>query len=63
MDLHTNIHQHLWNSLVITPTTNVDAYLLCIYAGVDGIDSALKSHQHFVKRNKKTCSRKHDEKK
>jgi hypothetical protein len=33
--LHTYIHQHLWNLLVITPTTNVDAYLSSVYVGVD----------------------------
>jgi hypothetical protein len=45
MHLHTNIHQDLWNLLVITPTTNVDAYLLCVYAGVDGLDLPFKSRQ------------------
>jgi hypothetical protein len=47
MDLHTNIHQHLWNLSVITPTTNVEAYLSSFYAGIDGIDLVLKSRQHL----------------
>jgi hypothetical protein len=46
MDMHTNIHQHLWNLLVIIPTINVDTYLLCVYAEVDDIELTLKSHQH-----------------
>jgi hypothetical protein len=45
MDLHTNIHQHSWNSLVITPTTAVNVHLLCVYAGVDSLNLVLKSHQ------------------
>jgi hypothetical protein len=40
-----NIHQHLWNLLVITPTTNVDAYLSNVYAGIDGLGLVLKSRQ------------------
>jgi hypothetical protein len=35
IDLHINIYQHLWNLLVITPTTSVDACLSGVYAGVD----------------------------
>jgi hypothetical protein len=41
--LHTNIHQHLWKLLVICSITNINAYFLCVYVGVDGIDLALKT--------------------
>jgi hypothetical protein len=44
--LKSMVHQHLWNSLVITPTTNVDVHYLCVHAGVDGIYFAFKSRQH-----------------
>ena len=43
--LHTNIYQHSWKWLVINPYHYVDAYILCIYAGVDGLDLVLKSRQ------------------
>jgi hypothetical protein len=46
IDLHTNIYQQLWNLLVITPTTNVDACLSDVYAGIDGLNLVLKHHQH-----------------
>jgi hypothetical protein len=39
------IHQHLWNSLVITPTTTTDVDSLYDYARVDGIDFVLKGRQ------------------
>jgi hypothetical protein len=45
IDLHTNIHQHLWNLLVITPTTNVEACLSGVYAGIDGLSVVLKRRQ------------------
>jgi hypothetical protein len=40
------IHQHLWNWLVITPTTTVDVDSFCVHVGVDDIDFVLKSRQH-----------------
>ena len=43
--LQSTIHQHSWNSLVITPTTTVDVHSSCVYAGVDGIYFALKDRQ------------------
>jgi hypothetical protein len=45
IDLRTNIHQHLWNLLVITPTTNVEACLVGVYAGIDGLNVVLKRRQ------------------
>jgi hypothetical protein len=42
-----NVHQHLWNSLVTTPTTTVDVHSLCAHAGVDGINFVLKSYQQY----------------
>jgi hypothetical protein len=46
IDLHINIHQHLWNLLVITPSTNFDACLSGVYAEVDSLKMVLKSRQH-----------------
>ena len=43
--LYTNIYQHSWKWSVINPYHYVDAYILCIYAGVDGLDLVLKSRQ------------------
>jgi hypothetical protein len=40
------IHQHLWNLLVIIPTTIVDVRSLCVHTGVDSIYLVFKSHQH-----------------
>ena len=45
VSLQSTIHQHSWNSLVITPTTTIDVHSLCFYAGVDSIYFALKDHQ------------------
>ena len=45
VSMQSTIHQHSWNSLVITPTTNVDVHFSCHYAGVDGIYSGLNSRQ------------------
>ena len=45
VSLQSTIHQHSWNSLVITPTTTVDIHFSCLYAGVDGIYFALKDRQ------------------
>ena len=46
--LLSTIRQHLWNSLVITPTTNVGVHSLIVYAGVGDIYFALDSRQHLV---------------
>ena len=48
VSLQSTIHQHSWNSLVITPTTTVDVHFLCLYAGVDGIYFGLNSRQHLA---------------
>ena len=45
VSLQSTIHQHLWNLLVITPTTTVNVHFSCLYAGVDGIYFGLNSHQ------------------
>ena len=45
VSLQSTIHQHSWNSLVITPTTTVDVHFSCLYAGVDGIYFGLNSRQ------------------
>ena len=45
VSLQLTIHQHSWNSLVITPTTTVDVHSLCFYARVDSIYFTLKEHQ------------------
>jgi len=45
--LHTNIYQHSWKWLVINPYHYVDVYILCIYAGVDGLNLVLKSRQQL----------------
>jgi len=46
--LHTNIYQHSWKWLVINPYQYVNAYILCIYAEVDGLYLVLKSRQHTL---------------
>jgi len=46
--LHTNIYQHSWKWSVINPYHYVDVYILCIYAGVDGLNLVLKSHQQLA---------------
>jgi hypothetical protein len=46
--LHTNIYQHSWKWSVINPYHYVDAHILCIYAGVDGLDLILKSRQQWT---------------
>ena len=43
VSLQSIIHQHSWNSLVITPTTTVDLHSLSVYAGVDVIYFVLNS--------------------
>ena len=43
--LHTNIYQHSWKWSVINPYHYVDVYILCIYAGVDGLILVLKNRQ------------------
>ena len=43
--LQSKNHKNLWNSLVITPTTIVDVHSSCLYAGVDGINFAVKDCQ------------------
>ena len=43
--LQSTIHQHLWNLLIITPTTTVGVHSLSVYAGVDGVYFALNSRQ------------------
>jgi hypothetical protein len=60
IDLHINIYQHLWNLLVITPITNDDAYLSRVYAGVDGMDLALKHHQQSLPREEIDAYRESD---
>jgi hypothetical protein len=40
-------YQHLWNLLVITPTTTVDVHSLFAHAGVQSVYFVLKSHQHL----------------
>ena len=45
VSLQSTIHQHSWNSLVITPTATVDVHFSCLYAGVDGIYFILKDRQ------------------
>ena len=45
VSLQSTIHQHLWNLLVITPTTTVDLHFSCLYAGVDSIYFGLNSRQ------------------
>ena len=45
--LHTTIYQHSWKWSVINPYHYVDAHILCIYAGVDGLDLILKSRQQL----------------
>ena len=45
VSLQSTIHQHSWNSLVITPTTTVDVLFSCLYTGVDGIYFGLNSRQ------------------
>ena len=47
MFLQSKNHQNSWNSLVITPTTIVDVHSSCLYAGVDGINFAVKDRQHL----------------
>ena len=49
VSLQSIIHQNSWNSLVITPITTVDVHFSCLYAGVDGINFGLNSHQHPCK--------------
>ena len=44
VSLQSKNHQSSWNLLVITPTTTVDVHSSCLYAGVDGINFALKDH-------------------
>ena len=65
--LKSTIHQHSWNSLVITPTTTVDVHSSCLYAGVDGIYFVLKDreqappHLFFARpRAKSYATMKHD---
>ena len=45
VSLQSKNHQNSWNSLVITPTTTIDVHSSCLYAGVDGINFAVKDHQ------------------
>ena len=45
VSLQSTIHQHSWNSLVITPTTTVDVHSSCLYAGVDCIYFGFNSRQ------------------
>lgn len=35
--LHTDIHQHLWKMLEISPTTMLDVLIFQFHAGVDGL--------------------------
>ena len=46
--LQSIIHQHLWNSLVLTPTTTAGVHSLSVHAGVDDIYFALNSRQQVV---------------
>ena len=46
--MHTNNFQHSWKWSVINPYHYVNVYILCIYAGVDGLDLVLKSRQHSL---------------
>ena len=55
--LHTNIYQHSWKWLVINPYHYVNDYILCIYAGVDGLDLVLKGRQLLHKHMK--CKHQH----
>ena len=45
VSLQSKNHQNSWNSLVTTPTTTIDVHSSCLYAGVDGINFALKDRQ------------------
>ena len=62
VSLQSKNHQNSWNSLVITPTTTVDVHSSCLYAGVDGINFALKDRQQvpphliFARPQASTCN-------